>query len=223
MKHNASSTRLFLLACGLVVVGAVAWRFLAPNTVQGPAPVSAQAGPPVPVPFNIIVLETDDQRWDTLFRDIDPLTSGDQYAMPSVREFFIENGVYFPNAFVTNPTCCLSRASQLSGGFYSHNTGVLTNTWPNGGALRFEDENSLAVRMKSKGYYNVLIGKYMNGYEDLEVANERARYIPPGWDVFIVVSDSRDWDRDYRMTVGGNGVQDPPVGVILPDDVCLNV
>lgn len=230
MNHSPSATRTFLIACSIVVAGAVGWRLLAPRTAQGPIPVSAQSGPPqTPTSRNIIVFETDDQRWDTLFRDIDPDTSGDQYAMPNVRDFFIDNGIYFPNAVVTNPTCCPCRASQQSGGFYSHNTGVLTNTWPNGGALRFEDENALAVRMKDtdyidEAYYTALIGKYMNGYEELIAPgqDEKARYIPPGWDVFIVVSDSRDWDRDYKITVGGNGVQDP-VGVILPDDTRTKV
>lgn len=229
MKRVAPSTRVFLVACSVVMAAAVAWRVLAPKSAQGPAPLAAQVipeGPPCVVPFprNIIVFETDDQRWDSLFRDIDPLTSGDQYAMPHVREFFIDNGVYFENAFVTNPTCCPSRASQLSGGFYSHNTGVLTNTWPNGGALRFEDEDALAVRMKGKCYYNVLIGKYMNGYEDLKATanSERGRYVPPAWDLFIVPSDSRDWDRDYKITVGSNGDDENPVdGFIFPDDVCL--
>lgn len=230
MNHRIPAPRPFLIACGIVLGGAAAWRLVVPKAAQGPSPVSAQSGPPqTPTSRNIIVFETDDQRWNTINLDLD--YPNEQWVMPNAYDIFIDNGVYFPNAFVTNPTCCPSRASQQSGGFYSHNTGVLTNTWPNGGALRFDDENALAVRMKDtnyipEAYYTVLIGKYMNGYEDLIAPGqnepEKARYIPPGWDVFIVVSDLKDWDRDYKITVGGNGVQDP-VGVILPDDVCLDV
>ncbi|GIK15870.1 MAG: hypothetical protein BroJett003_08340 [Planctomycetota bacterium] len=151
MSRIAPTSRTFLIACAIVLAGAATWRLLAPKTVQGPAPVSAQSGPPqTPVSRNIIVFETDDQRWDTINLDLDD--PNEQWVMPNVYDFFITNGVYFPNAFVTNPTCCPSRASQLAGGFYSHNTGVLTNTWPNGGALRFDDENALAVRMKDTNY-----------------------------------------------------------------------
>lgn len=234
MKRNVPSTRLFLLACSIVLVGAVGWRLLAPKTAQGPAPVSAQVGggpPQTPTSRNIIVFETDDQRWDSLERQI-TTPSGFEYVMQNVWDIFVENGVRFTNAFVTNPTCCPSRAAQLAGGFYSHHTGVLTNTWPNGGALRFKDDEALAVRMKKtdyipEAYYTVLIGKYMNGYDDITVeADEecekvkKARYIPPGWDIFIVRGEDRDWDRGYQITVGGSVSVDCPNGVILPDDVC---
>ncbi len=223
MKRSAPSTRYFLSACGIVVVGAVVWRIIAPQTAQGPAPVSAQSSPP-PTQRSIIVFETDDQRADTLPKF---LTTENDFVMPNVHEIFVENGVSFTNAFVTNPTCCPSRASQLSGGFYSHNTGVLTNTWPNGGAERFKDTSGLAMRMRAKGYYNALIGKYMNQYEQLLVpggSQEKARYIPPGWDLFIVVSDARDWDDDYKITIGSHGASStgPVEGIILPDDVCLD-
>ncbi|MCG3131772.1 MAG: hypothetical protein FLDDKLPJ_02577 [Phycisphaerae bacterium] len=227
MNPPPSATRTFLIACSIVLVGTASWRLLAPKTAQVPAPVSAQSGPPpTPESRNIIVFETDDQRWNTINLDLDD--PNEEWVMPNVYNIFIENGVYFPNALVTNPTCCPCRASQHAGGFYSHNTGVLTNTWPNGGAVRFEDENALAVRMKDtnyidEAYYTVLIGKYMNGYEDLIAPgqDEKARYIPPGWDVFIVPSDSKDWDRGYKITIGGNA--GPAVGVILPDDICDDV
>jgi hypothetical protein len=117
--------------------------------------------------LNFIVILTDDQRWDTL------------WAMPIVQEKLMARGVTFTNAFVTTPLCCPFRASFLSGGFYAHNTGVLTNALPNGGVSRFHDEETIATILQGAGYKTALMGKYMNGYLKI------APYIPPGWTKFI--------------------------------------
>src|SRR5512133_4275066 len=60
---------------------------------------------------NIVVVLTDDQRWDTLS------------AMPTVEQELVAHGVTFTNSFVVNSLCCPSRASLLTGQ-YSHSTGV---------------------------------------------------------------------------------------------------
>jgi Sulfatase/Glucodextranase, domain B/Bacterial Ig-like domain (group 2) len=117
--------------------------------------------------LNFIVILTDDQRWDTL------------WAMPIVQEKLMARGVTFTNAFVTTPLCCPFRTSFLSGGFYAHNTGVLTNALPNGGVSRFHDEETIATILQGAGYKTALMGKYMNGYLKI------APYIPPGWTKFI--------------------------------------
>jgi hypothetical protein len=76
----------------------------------------------VPRP-NVILINTDDQRADTVGY------------MPTVLGEIAAKGVRFRNAFVSNPICGPSRASLLSGN-YNHNDGVLTNgPYPNGGAL----------------------------------------------------------------------------------------
>jgi hypothetical protein len=86
------------------------------------------------VPLNVVTIKTDDQRWDTL------------WAMPIVQEELVRHGVTFANAFVSTPLCCPERASFLAGGFYTHNTGVLTNELPNGGVTEFLDRDTLPVR-----------------------------------------------------------------------------
>ena len=58
---------------------------------------------PLSEPPNVIIILTNDQRWDTL------------WAMPKTRRWLIGRGVTFTNAFVTDPSCCLSRASILTG------------------------------------------------------------------------------------------------------------
>ena len=54
-------------------------------------------------PPDIVLIVTDDQRWDTL------------WAMPILSERLAGRGVTFPDAFVVNPLCCPSRASILTG------------------------------------------------------------------------------------------------------------
>jgi N-acetylglucosamine-6-sulfatase len=61
---------------------------------------------------NIIFLFTDDQ---------DP---GSLSVMPNVQNLLVSKGKTFPNATFTQPLCCPSRASMLTGQ-YPHNTGIL--------------------------------------------------------------------------------------------------
>src|SRR5262245_4933112 len=62
---------------------------------------------------NVLVILTDDQRWDTLG------------SMPAV-EALAQEGVLFTNSFVTTSLCAPSRASFYSGQ-YAHHHGVTTN------------------------------------------------------------------------------------------------
>src|SRR5919204_6497550 len=73
--------------------------------------LSPDAAPGTPSSPNIVVIVTDDQRWDTL------------WAMPAVQAQVADRGVMFSNGFVVNSLCCPSRASILTGS-YSHSTGV---------------------------------------------------------------------------------------------------
>jgi arylsulfatase A-like enzyme len=63
---------------------------------------------------NVVVIVTDDQRTDTL------------WAMPIVRSELVGRGIRFANRFASNPLCCPSRASILTG-TYSHTNSVYTN------------------------------------------------------------------------------------------------
>lgn len=91
---------------------------------------------------NIIIIVTDDQRYDTM-----------QY-MPETMARIFDQGVTFTNGFVTTPLCCPSRSSILTG-LYAHNHGVLNND--------MELEQSTFVElMQASGYYTGLVGKYLN-------------------------------------------------------------
>ena len=117
----------------------------------------ASIGPP-----NVVILMSDDQRWDKVTQRYTPniwnqLVLEDSAAHPALRS------VAFKNGFASNPTCCPSRTTVLTGN-YSHTTGVWDNVAPFGGFASFDDEHTLAVDFQQAGYRTGLVGKYLNGY-----------------------------------------------------------
>jgi arylsulfatase A-like enzyme len=133
---------------------------------------SASADPvPDPVRPNVVLILTDDQRYDSLF------------AMPNVRRLLGERGVTFDQAIASNSLCCPSRAAILTGG-YSHTTKVWTNVYANwspyGAWPAFheagDEEGTIALALHDAGYRTALFGKYLNEYPGGEA--------PPGWDRF---------------------------------------
>ena len=118
---------------------------------------------------NIVLVLTDDQRWDTVS------------AMPNVTNRLVRPGVDFRNAFASNPLCCPSRVSILTGR-YSHSTGVFSNRPPHGGFASFRDRATIATRLRAAGYRTAYMGKYLNGY-----ANNT--YVPPGWDRWLAFAN----------------------------------
>ncbi len=138
-----------------------------------------------PAKPTIVLIVTDDQRWDTL------------WAMPTVRRELMAHGVTFTNAFVTTPLCCPSRASTLRGQ-YAHTTGVWQNGGPVGGFGRFKDRSTVATWLHAAGYRTGLFGKYLNHYE--------GTYVPPGWDRWVAIGDAVDpYDLYYRYTLNIDG------------------
>jgi N-acetylglucosamine-6-sulfatase len=149
-----------------------------------PAASGAHAGQDRP---NIILILTDDQRWDTLS------------AMPNVQRLLAGHGVTFANSFVVNPLCCPSRSSILTGN-YSHTTHVYKNLPPDGGFQTFgtQDRSTIATWLEAAGYRTALVGKYLNGYA-------HTSYIPPGWDRWVAYTSGTDY-YDYTLNVDGERV-----------------
>jgi arylsulfatase A-like enzyme len=147
-----------------------------------PGPASVPGRP------NLILIVTDDQRWDTL------------WAMPNVQHLLADHGVTFANMFVTTSLCCPSRASILTGE-YSRHTGVLGDAPPVGGAPAFSDKSSLATWLQAGGYTTGLVGKYLNDYPLLGQG-----YIPPGWDEWDAVDETHPALLYYNYRVNENGI-----------------
>jgi len=137
-----------------------------------------------PPPPSIVLVVTDDQRWDTL------------WAMPMLQQAMLDDGLQFDAGYVTTPLCCPARGSLFSGGFLPHRSGVQENSSPNGGFDSFDDSVSIGVRFHDAGYRTAMLGKYLNQY------TYDAPYIPPGWDRFAVPLIGVDWYA-YDAAEGG--------------------
>ncbi|MGV0102529.1 sulfatase [Nostoc sp. DSM 114160] len=123
---------------------------------------------------NIVFVLVDDMDADTINRN------PKKYA-PNIKSLLIDQGVTFPNFFVNVSLCCPSRTNILRGQ-YAHNTGILTNSRPDGGFQKAYsqglEKETIATSLQANGYQTALIGKYLNGYPDTAPSDT---YIPPGW------------------------------------------
>ena len=119
---------------------------------------------------NILVVTTDDMRWDEL-----------RYT-PNVRKYVTSRGLLFENSYAPNPLCCPSRASFLTG-MYSHNHHVYSHEKPYGFGA-FDDHLTVGTVLNQAGYQTALVGKYLNGYgrqPSLVTGSSSVTYVPDGW------------------------------------------
>jgi N-acetylglucosamine-6-sulfatase len=168
------------------------WLFLAAGLAAGIAlRNSTEHEPPRPTPSeasakpNVVVIMTDDQ------------TAAQMRALPSTRHLIGRTGVDFKSFYVTNPLCCPSRATFLTGQ-YSHNTGVISNRGPDAlPALR--ESETLGPWLQDAGYRTAFVGKYLDGY-GLDEPEE----IPPGWTEWHALTDPTT-ERYYDYEINDNG------------------
>jgi N-acetylglucosamine-6-sulfatase len=184
-----------VVASFTVVSGARVDAVVPPAAVDGPVTVATPEGTvgspnDFHVQPNVVVIMTDDQRWDTLD------------AMPVVSDEIAAKGTMFRQAFVVNADCCPSRVSFLTGR-YSHSTGVWGNAPPNGGFPAFTgDDETIATWLDADGYRTALVGKYLNSY-----LLDDASYVPPGWDRWFALVDPKTY-LDYDLSVDGSVVHE---------------
>src|SRR6185503_5297610 len=129
---------------------------------------------------NIVLILTDDQRWDTL------------WSMPYVQSELIAHGINFTNGMVVNSLCCPSRAPILTGQ-YSHKTLIYGNSGTFGGFRHFRDSSTVATWLKGGGYHTGLVGKYLNLYN--------VNYVPPGWDRWFAFQNAANGGAYYDYTL----------------------
>jgi arylsulfatase A-like enzyme len=185
MLSRSSPARLLVAAMSLVAV-----------TLATASSGTARATPATRP--SIVVINTDDQRFDALASCLPPPGLGrpsplSTCPMPSVRDDLIAHGVTFKESFVTTALCCPSRASLFTGN-YAHTTGVLTNEKPTGGfsAFRNLQGSTIATWLHDGGYRTGLFGKYLNQYT---ACPSPPCTMPPGWDSWH--AEVTDGDVDY--------------------------
>lgn len=151
-------------------------------------------------PKNVVMIMADDFSWDLV-----PYMSELQRLMA--------DGVSFDNYYVTNSLCCVSRSSILTGRF-PHNTGVYQNAGTMGGveafrrglqqsgANRDNERFTYAVQAQDRGYYTMLEGKYLNGYNSAFGVGDVVRR-PPGWTMWRPYSDGAYGEMDFAIGIPG--------------------
>jgi len=129
---------------------------------------------------NIIVIFSDQQRWDTVgcYGQALPLT-------PHL-DHMAAAGTRFANAFTNQPVCGPTRA-VLQTGRYATETGC----WRNGIALR-PDEDTIARRLSAAGYDTGYIGKW-------HLASTRLAGVEDNYETAAVPRERRGGYRDHWL------------------------
>lgn len=142
----------------------------------------------------------------------------DDFSMELLRtmrnaEAMAGRGATYPNAFVVDSLCCVSRAATFTGQ-YPHQTGVFTNSsnlpneiGPVGGWPAFDahgdNEKSFALHLQQSGYTTGFVGKFLNEYE--YVPGGPVPPAPLGWSDLRVVFGSAYNQWNYDMTYVEDG------------------
>ncbi|ARA94387.1 hypothetical protein AWN76_015335 [Rhodothermaceae bacterium RA] len=109
---------------------------------------------------HLIVLLTDDQRWDALG------AAGNPYIQTPHLDALARDGVRFTRAYVTTPICSISRASLFSGqyarrhGIHDFATGFTDSAWA----------QTYPALLRQAGYWTGFVGKFGVGREMPEEA-----------------------------------------------------
>jgi N-acetylglucosamine-6-sulfatase len=130
---------------------------------------------------NIVLIVTDDQRWDSL-DEMPGLNAEHEWAR-------------FSNAFVDEPQCCPSRASIFTGRYPQH---TRVETLRDGANL--DEKRTVATMLHDAGYRTGHYGKYLNGYPF-----GRGLYTPPGWNQFVASVGAGDY-YNYKLNENGHSV-----------------
>jgi arylsulfatase A-like enzyme/chitodextrinase len=132
-------------------------------------------------PPNIIVINTDDQRADTL-----------EY-LPKIRQWLADGGTQYTNGYVSTPSCCPSRATLMSGRYVHNNNQFGQQT------LGFDQNATIQRWLRDAGYFTGHSGKYLHWLPLSQV--------PPHWDRWTYFKGGYTnvwmrWDQVTRQTSG---------------------
>lgn len=138
--------------------------------------------------LNVVLIMTDDQRFDEMGY------------MPKTQRLLGDQGTEFKNFFTSFPLCCPSRMTTYTGQL-AHNHGIDGNFPPEGyGSLTSADKKRmLQVWLRKAGYRTSHVGKYLNGYGDLNELD-----VPIGWSDWHGTVDQTSYDF-FNFWINDNG------------------
>lgn len=165
---------------------------------------------------NVITVMVDDLSTE-VFEDL--ITNG---LVPNIKTHIIDRGLTFNNSFSTNPVCCPSRATYLTGQ-YSMNNGVLDvatgiQYWLDRKSPAFGGENNtIATWMQKGGYYTGHVGKYLNGYGmNTGKLVGTLRYVPKGYDTWYGLLDPSTYRTYEYVLIEKKNPSDRPIAMYYP-------
>jgi arylsulfatase A-like enzyme len=212
--HNSPRKRIStvllasLTALAVVLTGTAAFAWSARSVDEpllaitdepqsAPIPPSEPAPTPPPAPArinNVVLLVADDLDWE-LFRQVPRLNA------------LQAQGLTFTNHTVTNSLCCPSRVSILRGQ-YVQNHRIISNIEATGGGWPTyrktgREADSLPLWVQRTGAKTSFIGKYLNEYPS---PRKLAKYVPPGWNDWVVPVSRKVSYSGYNYDLNRNGV-----------------
>lgn len=159
------------------------------------------APPPPPPPGtrpNVVLINLDDMNAVSL-----------PY-LAKINSWLVDAGTTFPNAYVSTPSCCPSRATSMSGR-YVHNNGQV-----NQNNVGLDNELTLQRYLHDAGYFTGHSGKYLHwwplgtvapywdrwtyfkgGYENIWIDFEGEGRKPSGYSTTIVFDQAIDYLADF--------------------------
>lgn len=163
---------------GGVVLGATGCA-----TLSKPRVASSTAAPP-----NLLLIVTDDQRWDALG------AAGNPVIQTPAMDRLAQEGVLFENNFCTTPLCMSSRASMYTGAYVSRHgiTGPGQTLAPEWVA------ESYFARLKRAGYRLGFLGKlHLGNVEDIRALHD---YWWGWYDPDYYMYYSKDQLQEFHLT-----------------------
>jgi len=138
---------------------------------------------------NILVIQTDQQRWDTMSAHVNHFA-----ARTPGMDYLLRHGVTFSNAYCTSPICSPSRACLLTGQ-YPTQVGLYANLGAPCPPLS-EGIGTVADRLQAAGYQTVYCGKSHVGGDLRKLGFEIA--LENGHDASTLTEACRYWrNRDW--------------------------
>lgn len=187
-------------------------KFLAAGTL-GVATIIGFPGSVHAARPNIIVIQTDDQNYQTVKSSFRGKNGKSSLTMPATVKKIYRGGTQFRNFYTTSPVCSPSRASLLTGQ-YPANSKLVSNEGSRGGwegwkKLPIYNKN-LAVSLQDSGYRTAHVGKFTNGYYD-QAYDRVDTTIPPGWNNWFTTA-YLPGTRYYGYKINDNGFAVGPYG-----------